>query len=97
MQVVHEVCCGLDVRKKSVTARVLWAAGRRRQTREFGTFTRELLELADWLRVSGVTRWRWSRRLCEVRPACLSLRSDDVPYASVATISAAIFVLVMVG
>jgi hypothetical protein len=26
MQVVHEVCCGLDVHKKSVTACVLWAA-----------------------------------------------------------------------
>src|SRR5246500_4982179 len=51
MQVVHEVCCGLDVHKKSVTACVLWATGRRRQTREFGTFTRELLELGDWLRV----------------------------------------------
>ena len=49
MQVVHEVCCGLDVHKKTVTACVLWAVGRRRQTREFGTFTRELLELADWL------------------------------------------------
>ena|ERR1700728_5464250 len=36
MQVVHEVCCGLDVPKKSVTACVLWASGRRRQTREFG-------------------------------------------------------------
>src|SRR5207245_1024175 len=55
MQVVHEVCCGLDVHKKSVTACVLWAAGRRRQTREFGTFTRELLELTDWLRACGVT------------------------------------------
>src|SRR2546427_8550425 len=55
MQVVHEVCCGLDVHKKSVTACVLWAAGRRRQTREFGPFTQELLELADWLRDCGVT------------------------------------------
>src|SRR5215813_5107799 len=55
MQVVHEVCCGLDVHKKSVTACVLWASGRRRQTREFGTFTKELLELADWLRECGVT------------------------------------------
>src|SRR3981081_1944778 len=53
MQVVHEVCCGLDVHKKSVTACVL--TGRRRQTREFGTFTRELLELSDWLRSCGVT------------------------------------------
>ena len=55
MEVVHEVCCGLDVHKKSVTACVLWASGRRRQTREFATFTRELLELADWLRTCGVT------------------------------------------
>jgi len=55
MEVIHEVCCGLDVHKKSVTACVRWAAGRRRQTRAFGTFTRELLELGDWLRACGVT------------------------------------------
>jgi transposase len=55
MEVVHEVCCGLDVHKKSVTACVLWASGRRRQTRAFGTFTRQLLELGDWLRACGVT------------------------------------------
>ena len=55
MQVVHEGCCGLDVHKKSVTACVLWASSRRRQTREFGTFTRELLELGDWLRACEVT------------------------------------------
>jgi len=52
MQVVHEVCCGLDVHKKSVTACVLWASGRRKQIRECGTFTRDLLELADWLRLT---------------------------------------------
>ena len=55
MQVVHEVCCGLDVHKKGVTACVLWASGRRRETRAFGTFTRELLELGDWLRACGVS------------------------------------------
>lgn len=55
MQVVHEVCCGLDVHKKSVTACVVWAGGRKHQTREFGTFTQELLELSDWLRSCGVT------------------------------------------
>ena len=32
-----------------------WAAGRRRQTREFCTFTKDLWELADWLRACGVT------------------------------------------
>jgi len=55
MQVMYEVCCGLDVHKKGVTACVLWASGRRRQIRNFGTFTRELLELTDWLRACGVT------------------------------------------
>jgi transposase len=55
MQVVHKVCCGLDVHEKSVTACVLWAEGRRKQTRVFGTFTRELLQMSDWLRACGVT------------------------------------------
>ena len=56
MQVVHEVCCGLDVHKKSVTACVLRASGRRRQTREFRTCTKDLLEMSDWLQSCGVTR-----------------------------------------
>lgn len=47
MQVVHHRCCGLDVHKKTVVACVLTARGK--QTRTFGTTTRELLELADWL------------------------------------------------
>jgi transposase len=55
MQVLYEVCCGLDVHKKSVTACVVWASGPRRQTREFATFTRDLLEMVDWLRSCGVT------------------------------------------
>jgi transposase len=55
MEVMYEVCCGLDVHKKSVTACALWASGRRRQTREFGTFRRELLKLSDGLRSCGVT------------------------------------------
>jgi transposase len=55
MHVIQEVCCGLDVHKKSVTACVLWASGRRRQTREFGTSTKNLLEMSDWLRSCGVT------------------------------------------
>jgi transposase len=55
MDVVHEVCCGMDVHKKSVTACVLWASARRRQKQKFGTFTKNLLEMSDWLRSCGVT------------------------------------------
>jgi transposase len=58
MEVLYPCCCGLDVHKKSVTACVLWAeqkGKRRKEKRRFGTFTADLLKLADWLRECGVT------------------------------------------
>ena len=58
MEVVYPCCCGLDVHKKSITACVLWAAAKgksRKEKRSFGTFTRDLLRLADWLAECGVT------------------------------------------
>jgi len=58
MEVLHACCCGLDVHKESVTACVLWAEGKgkkRKAKRQFGTMTRDLLELADWLQSCGVT------------------------------------------
>src|SRR5438132_2279766 len=57
MQVVYPCCCGLDVHKKSITACVQWAEARgekRKEKRVFGTFTRDLLKLSDWLRECGV-------------------------------------------
>lgn len=53
MRIVNPSCCGLDVHKKSVVACVLTPRGR--QTRTFGTATRELLLLADWLKEQEVT------------------------------------------
>ena len=54
MDVVYRCCCGLDVHKDSVTACVLWAeAGGKK--RKFATFTRQLLEMSDWLGQCGVT------------------------------------------
>ncbi len=58
MDVVYPCCCGLDVHKASITACVLWAGERgraRKEKRRFATFTRDLLDLADWLRACGVT------------------------------------------
>lgn len=58
MQVVYARCAGLDVHKKTVSARVSLCEGegaKRQQTRVFGTFTRDLLALADWLKEHGVT------------------------------------------
>jgi predicted nucleic-acid-binding Zn-ribbon protein len=51
MQVVHARCAGLDVHKKTVSAciSVCEVNGvKHQQTRAFGTFTQDLLKLADW-------------------------------------------------
>ena len=58
MDVLFPCCCGLDVHKKSITACVLWAESKgkkRKQRRQFGSYTRDLLTLVDWLRGCGVT------------------------------------------
>lgn len=58
MQVVYARCAGLDVHKKSVSACISVCAaegGKQQQMRVFGTFTSDLLALADWLKEHGVT------------------------------------------
>lgn len=47
MEVMHEVCCGLDVHKQSITACLL--KGKAAEVRTFGSVTKELLDLYDWL------------------------------------------------
>ncbi len=57
MEVLIERCAGLDVHKDTVQAcvRVPGASGREIHQHEFGTTTRELLALQDWLSSHGVT------------------------------------------
>lgn len=57
MEVQQERCAGLDVHKDTVVACVRVAKGKRadRHLRTFGTFSKDLCELADWLRSHGVT------------------------------------------
>jgi transposase len=57
MQVVYERCCGLDVHKETVAACIAITGGGRvqRDKRVFGTTTRELLALSDWLNAHQVT------------------------------------------
>lgn len=59
METVVERACGLDVHKKQVTASIIVpgdGAKLRQQTRTFGTTTRELESLRDWLTAEGVTQ-----------------------------------------
>lgn len=53
MQVVNTHCAGLDVHKKTVVARVV--TPKNKATRTFGTTTKQLLALADWLQDLDVT------------------------------------------
>jgi transposase len=58
MELIYAICCGLDVHKRSIQAclRRLGPDGRLHQeTRSFGTMTRDILEMADWLAAAGVT------------------------------------------
>lgn len=57
MDVLVERCAGLDVHKDTVQAcvRVPGPGGRESHQHEFGTTTRELLALRDWLSSHGVT------------------------------------------
>lgn len=51
MKVVYSRSCGIDVHKDSVTACFVTPEGS--ETRQFGTATRNLLALADWLSAGG--------------------------------------------
>ena len=53
MQVIYERCGGLDVHKKSVTVCVITPEGK--ETRTYGTMTRDLLDMVNWLEAKGVT------------------------------------------
>jgi transposase len=57
MDVIFKRCAGLDVHKRTVVAcvRVVEDAGVRREVRTFGTTTKELLDLFDWLSENDCT------------------------------------------
>ena len=58
MHMVHGWCAGLDVHKQTVVACALWVDGegnRCEQVESFGTMTRDLLHLSDWLAGRQIT------------------------------------------
>lgn len=57
MEVLYSRCAGLDVHKDSVVAcaRIVEQGGADQQIRTFGTQTRDLLALSDWLTTCGCT------------------------------------------
>lgn len=58
MEFIYTKCCGLDVHKRSVAAcvrRLETDGALHQETRTFGTMTRDILEMADWLAAEGAT------------------------------------------
>ncbi len=58
MDVLYERCCGLDIHKRTVVARVLvpGPGGRpAKEVRTFGTMTDDLLALGAWVAAAGCT------------------------------------------
>lgn len=52
IEVMHPVCCGIDVHKDSLTASLILSRDKGKEeieVREFGTFTDELYKLKEWL------------------------------------------------
>jgi transposase len=54
MEVVIDKACGLDVHKKTVVPTVM-GSSITKETRTFGTFTRDLEALKKWLKSLGIT------------------------------------------
>lgn len=47
MDIIHRICCGIDVHKKAITACLI--ANGEKVVKTFGTMTEDLLALLDWL------------------------------------------------
>jgi len=56
IQIVHPVCCGIDVHKKKISACLITIDGQGQELyeiKEFGTFTHDLLAMKKWLTDNG--------------------------------------------
>lgn len=56
MEEIYERCCGLDVHRDSITACIMIGYGtqKRKTIKTFPTFTRDIKELANWLKLFNI-------------------------------------------
>ena len=77
MEVMYSVCCGVDVHKKTLVCCLM--RGRRKETREFGASTRELIELSSWLNESGCEMVAMESTASYWKPLYNILEAQDIP------------------
>ena len=76
MEKVYDKCCGIDVHKKLIVA--CFRKGNKQEVRDFGATTRELLELADWLKDGGCEMVAMESTASYWKPLYNILESSDL-------------------
>ena len=76
MDKIYDNCCGIDVHKKLIVA--CFKKGNKQEIREFGATTRELLELADWLKTGGCKMASMESTASYWKPLYNILESSDL-------------------
>jgi transposase len=76
MEKVYDKCCGIDVHKKLIVA--CFRKGNKQEVRDFGATTRELLELADWLKGGGCEMVAMESTASYWKPLYNILESSDL-------------------
>ena len=76
MEQIYDNCCGVDVHKKLIVA--CFKHGRKQEVREFGTTTRELLEMAGWLTEGGCEKVAMESTGSYWKPIYNILESSDL-------------------
>lgn len=77
MEVMYSVCCGVDVHKKILVCCLM--RGRRKEIREFGASTRELIELSSWLKENGCEMVAMESTASYWKPLYNILEAEDIP------------------
>ena len=76
MDKVYDKCCGIDVHKKLIV--VCFRKGNKQEVRDFGATTRELLELAEWLKEGGCEMAAMESTASYWKPLYNILESSDL-------------------
>ena len=77
MEKVYDTCCGIDVHKKLMVACL--KSGSKQEIRQTGATTRELLELADWLKANGCQMVAMESTGSYWKPLYNILEMNDIP------------------
>ena len=77
MEKVYDICCGIDVHKKLIVACL--KSGSKQEIRQTGATTRELLELADWLKANDCQMVAMESTGSYWKPLYNILEMNDIP------------------